>query len=89
MLNEKCVGTNMNPREKRKGKTRTKKKPVKEILVVDDNEDEEEGEKEKDRANLPTSLYQVFVGGQPVGSADRGGGAETVREVVLTLVDSS
>ena len=29
------------------------------------------------------------VGGQPVGSADRGGGAETIREVVLTFVDSS
>ena len=29
------------------------------------------------------------VGGQPVGSADRGGGAETFWEVVLTFVDSS
>ena len=35
-------------------------------------------------------MYGVnIVGGQPVGSADHGGGAETIREVVLTFVDSS
>ena len=48
----------MSPREKRKGRTRTKKKPTKLIVAVDDNANEEEGE--KDRANLPTSIYQVF-----------------------------
>lgn len=36
--------TNMSPREKRKGSKRTKKKPAKEIVVVDDNANEEEGQ---------------------------------------------
>ena len=50
--------TNMSPTEKRKGRTRTKKKPAKEIAVVDGNENEEEGE--KGWANSLTSLYQVL-----------------------------
>ena len=49
--------TNTSPRGKAK-KRMTKKKPAKEIVVVDDDEDEGEGEK-LENANLPAQLTSV------------------------------
>ena len=50
-------GTNTSPRD-RSTTRRTKKKPAKEVVVVDDGEDGEEGEQEKEE-DLPTILDQA------------------------------
>ena len=53
---------NTSPKERMRKKRGTKKKPTKEVVVVDDEEAEEEREqeKEKETANLPTSLDQAL-----------------------------